>query len=42
MLGKLLDECIPLDGGSLQLLAELAEHAQLIIFCPVTGKKVGT
>jgi hypothetical protein len=31
-----------LDGGSLQLLAELAEHAQLIIFCPVTGKKVGT
>jgi hypothetical protein len=35
VLGKLLDACIPLNGGSLELLMELAKHAQLIIFCPV-------
>jgi hypothetical protein len=35
MLGKLLDACIPSDGGLFELLGELAEHAQLIILCPV-------
>jgi hypothetical protein len=39
VLGKLLDACIWLDDESLLLLAELAEHAQLIIFCPVAWKK---
>jgi hypothetical protein len=37
MLGKLLDACM-----TWWRLPKLAEYAQLIIFCPVAWKKVGT
>jgi hypothetical protein len=42
MLGKLLDACIWLDDDLMTTHFKLAEHAQLIIFCPVAWKKVGT
>ena len=42
MLGKLLDACIWLDDDLMTTHFKLAEHAQLIIFCPIAWKKVGT
>jgi hypothetical protein len=39
MLGKLLDACIWLDDDLMTTHFKLAEHAQLIIFCPVAWKK---
>jgi hypothetical protein len=39
MLGKLLDACIWLDDDLMTTHFKLAEHAQLIIFRPITWKK---
>jgi hypothetical protein len=39
MLGKLLDACIWLDDDLMTTHFKLAEHAQLIILCPVAWKK---